>query len=368
MPRGIGRREVLAGMGVMALAPLFIVGANTERHRPTVEVAPGLDIVPRKVWGAGLEPTGPMPPETVQFLLVHHTAGPNQYSADSVAEQLRGVYRFHTGPEKKWPDVCYNFFVDRYGVVWEGRDGSIAGPVTADATGGSQGFAQLVCLLGDFTSIMPTPEALASTVRVLAWMADRYGLDTTPGATATFVSRGSNRWPAGDVVTALTVSGHRDMTNTACPGDTLYPVVHDDMQRLVTQVRSTSSGTTPPTTVESVPPTDSETSTSEARTSDAVVTTTASPPTTTSQPSSTSSEPAETAPASPTSAAPDANTTMTTTATASTGIGADPADEDDSVGSASSLVALGVGGVALAGATAVRLRRLRDGESKVPEL
>ena len=58
----------------------------------------------------------------------------------------------HTGASKGWPDVAYNFFIDRHGTVWEGRAASLEGPVMPDATGGSQGFAQLCCFVGDHTA------------------------------------------------------------------------------------------------------------------------------------------------------------------------------------------------------------------------
>ena len=88
--------------------------------------------------------------------------------------------------------------------------------------------------------MLPTVAQQAGLVRVLAWLADRNHLDTTPGATTTFVSRGSQRWAAGVTVTAKTISGHRDMSSTECPGNAFYPVVRDQMQALVTAARSPS--------------------------------------------------------------------------------------------------------------------------------
>jgi hypothetical protein len=67
--------------------------------------------------------------------------------------------------------VAYNFFVGPDGTVWEGRAGSLNGPVIADATGGNQGFSQLVCLLGNFESTPPTAAAQDSLVRLLAHLA-----------------------------------------------------------------------------------------------------------------------------------------------------------------------------------------------------
>jgi hypothetical protein len=175
----------------------------------------------------------------VRFLLVHHTAGPNEYGPDAVTDLLRGIYRFHTGPDKGWPDVAYNFFVDRYGGVWEGRTGSLTSPVKGDATGGSQGFALLCCFLGTHTDTPPTAEAQAAMVGLLAWLADTYGIDTTPGATASFVSRGSSNHPAGAPVTTPTISGHRDMSATTCPGDAAYALVTGSFPASVTAANAT---------------------------------------------------------------------------------------------------------------------------------
>ncbi|WP_198597841.1 peptidoglycan recognition protein family protein [Blastococcus atacamensis] len=140
---------------------------------------------------------------------------------------IRGFHQFHTGPQKGWPDVAYNFFVDRFGVVWEGREGSLTGPVQPSATGGNQGFSQICCFIGDHGTQPPTPEAQRSMIAVLAALAERHGLDLAPGATTSFVSRGSNKWPAGSPVTTTTVAGHRDMSQTTCPGDAAYPLVRD---------------------------------------------------------------------------------------------------------------------------------------------
>ncbi|MGH9187759.1 MAG: N-acetylmuramoyl-L-alanine amidase [Acidimicrobiales bacterium] len=206
------------------------------------------DIRPRDAW-ADAPPTGPLLAEPdVRFLLVHHTAGTNDYGPEDVPDILRWIFRFHTGPERGWPDVAYNFFVDRYGQAWEGRSGSKAGPVQADATGGSQGFAQLVSLIGDHSADPATPEALDTLVSVLAMLADRHGLDTAPGATATFVSRGSNRWAAGTSVTATTISGHRDMSLTACPGDAVYALVADGSLATAVAGRRPPPPTTTPAT------------------------------------------------------------------------------------------------------------------------
>ena len=106
-----------------------------------------------------------MGPEDVRFLLVHHTASSNTVPDPRVV--IRQTYAFQTGPEKRWPDVCYHFFIGPDGSVWEGRAGSLDGPVIADATGGNQGYAQLICLIGDFMTVPPRPLAAQESLGAL---------------------------------------------------------------------------------------------------------------------------------------------------------------------------------------------------------
>lgn len=241
----LSRRTLLKGAGATA-------GALSLGLAPTPAWAAGPDpalltttpaILPRSAWaGTDLPVRGPLPveaPGDVRFLLVHHTFLPgNDYGPGDVVGLLRGTYAFHTGPEKRWPDIAYNFLVDRYGRIWEGRAGSLTSPVVPGATGGTQGYDQLGCFLGDHSTVPPTPQAQASMISLLAWLARRYAVDTRPGTTVSFVSRGSNRWPAGTRVTTRTIEGHRAMSLTTCPGDAAYPLVRDLFPSAVTALNA----------------------------------------------------------------------------------------------------------------------------------
>lgn len=243
---GLSRRRVL-GYGIAASAALLLPGFDLGSARAVASGATPPVIHRRRDWaGDGFAPTGPLQAEDVRFLLVHHTAGPTHYSRDAVPGMIQGIYRFHTGSEKGWPDICYNFFVDRFGEIWEARAGSLDGPVMCDATGGSQGFAQLVCMMGNYHENAPAPEMIESCCWLLAHLADRYGVDTRPGATTEIISRGSNKWPAGTAVTARTIAGHREMSATLCPGDFVQPLLDVDIPERVERYRSQA---TAPTTV-----------------------------------------------------------------------------------------------------------------------
>lgn len=228
---------VLSGTGVAAGILLPEVSAAQDTSEvSTTPIGNGHYVSPRDVWGADTPPTGPMESETpddVRFLIVHHSASTNEYSAEQTIGILRSFYRFHTSPEKGWPDIAYNFLVDRYGQIFEGRQGSISSPVRGDATGGSQGFALLCCFIGDHSDVAPTAAAQSAMVSLLAWLADTYDIDASPGSTVEFVSRGSNLHPKGTTVSTPTITGHRTMSRTTCPGDAAFELVEGSFPTLV---------------------------------------------------------------------------------------------------------------------------------------
>lgn len=233
---GPSRRTLLKGLGLSGLAVLGLEQAAWAAGPDPALLTLSPRIRPRAEWaGTSCPVAGPLPvegPGDVRFLLVHHTDEPgNAYAQADVPGLLRGMYGYHVGPDKRWADLAYNFVVDRYGGIWEGRAGSLHQPVQPAATGGSQGFAQLGCFLGSHSRVAPTPQAQASMVSLLAWLARKYGVDVRSGATATFVSRGSSRWSPGSTVSTRTVEGHRAMSQTTCPGDAAYPLVVDAFPR-----------------------------------------------------------------------------------------------------------------------------------------
>ncbi len=235
---GLGAAALAGAALAVEAAPGSAAAAAAGQDQPELLDALRPPIAPRSAWAADRPVTGPIEAEEdVRFLLVHHTASTNDYGEDEVVEQIRGFHQFHTGPEKGWPDVAYNFFVDRFGGIWEARQGSIDGPVRGDATGGSQGHALLCSLIGDHSQAPVSAEARTSMIALLAWLAERHGIDTEPGAMVEFVSRGSNRWPEGAQVRAATISGHRDMSETSCPGDFGYDLVTMDLPGAVSDRR-----------------------------------------------------------------------------------------------------------------------------------
>src|SRR5690606_30963577 len=59
---------------------------------------------------------------------VHHTVNANNYTEAQVPGMLRSIYAYHV-KSRGWSDIGYNFLVDRFGRIWEGRYGGIDKPV-----------------------------------------------------------------------------------------------------------------------------------------------------------------------------------------------------------------------------------------------
>lgn len=258
------RRQFIGGVASVALAG----------HALAVP-ARALAINPRDSWATDRPPLGPLPSEDVRFLLVHHSASHNGHTGDQAAGIIRSFYDYHTSAEKGWNDIAYNFLIDADGGIWEGRYGSLSGAVAGDATGGNQGFSQLVCVIGDYNSAQPSAAAKSSLVQMLAWLADRHAVSTAPGAEVSFVSRGSNKWPEGTTVSTPTITGHRTMSKTTCPGDNLYSYVAGDLTAHVEAVRSGQPpSTTTPSSSTSTTTTEPVTTTTRATTTTTEATTT----------------------------------------------------------------------------------------------
>ncbi len=239
LPRLSRRALLLGAVGLAGASSVAAVLGPFALPAGAATVTLGaVQVTPRSSWGADLAPKGPLTEDAdVRFLLVHHSVDPaNDYTADQVPGLLRQIYDFHTrpttdpSPGKGWADVAYSFFVDRFGGVWEGRTGSLNKAIVNDETGGNQGFARFCCFLGDHRTAPPSAAALDSMGKLLGSLASRHHVSMARGATATFVSKGSQLFPSGTTATVRTLSGHRDVGQTECPGDAAYALLADDLR------------------------------------------------------------------------------------------------------------------------------------------
>jgi hypothetical protein len=140
---------------------------------------------------------------------VHHTVNANGYTRAQVPSILRGIYAYHT-QSRGWSDVGYNFLVDRFGRIWEGRYGGVGRPVVGAHTLGYNDDAFAMSAIGNFDVKRPSSAMVAAYGRLFAWKLGLHGVRAdSPRQWVT------KRWlPA--------IEGHRDVGQTACPGRYLY--------------------------------------------------------------------------------------------------------------------------------------------------
>lgn len=158
----------------------------------------------------------------VAMMFVHHTvhsADSNGYDEGEVADLLYAICSFHVGV-RGWVDIGYNALIDKYGRIWEGREGGLDQSVQGAHTGGFNSYSTGVAFLGDFSQVIPTPEAEQALVDYASWKLNLHHVD--PRGEVTVESFGSSRWEAGTMVTLSALSGHKDASLTACPGEGIY--------------------------------------------------------------------------------------------------------------------------------------------------
>jgi hypothetical protein len=206
---------------VLRLRAYFVHSPDVRIPLRHVSMAGSPPILSRSTWGAN-EAIRRAPPSyapSVQFALVHHTAGTNSYTASQSAAIVRGIEIYHV-KGNGWNDIGYNFLVDKYGQIFEGRYGGVdKNVIGAHAEGFNTGSVG-VAMLGTYGSAAPPPVAQSALAKLLAWRLDLAHVD--PRSTLTWVSGGNAKFVAGASVTLRAVSGHRDTGFTSCPGAALY--------------------------------------------------------------------------------------------------------------------------------------------------
>jgi flagellar hook assembly protein FlgD len=178
-------------------------------------------IIRRNQWGAdeSIVRAAPYYAGRVRFAVVHHTAGTNSYTAAQSAAIVRGIQRYHV-LANGWNDIGYNFLVDKYGQVFEGRGGGIDRNVVGAHAQGFNTGSTGVSLLGTYSSSRISAAGRSALVKLLAWRLDVAHVD--PLSRLTWISGGNPEYPAGTPVRLRAVSGHRDTGPTSCPGTALY--------------------------------------------------------------------------------------------------------------------------------------------------
>jgi len=165
-------------------------------------------------WGAAAAKVPAFKSTTAKWVVVHHTAHPNppadvsQRKLDGAIKLARSIQHDHM-VKNGWFDSGHNFLNSTGGFLLEGRHGSLAaakagrGIQSAHAptdagklTGGNDSHG--IENEGNFMTATMAPEQWSSLVELCTSLCSACGLGPEK------------------------IKGHRDFTNTKCPGDWLY--------------------------------------------------------------------------------------------------------------------------------------------------
>jgi N-acetylmuramoyl-L-alanine amidase len=177
-------------------------------------------IISRAAWGAPAQRCTPDVAPTLVGATVHHTAGPNTYTTIAGAEaQIRGDAAFHLS--LGWCDLGYNFVVDKWGNIYEGRKNSMTQAVVGAHAGGFNTGTVGVAMLGTYTAA-PSAAMQQGVAQIIGWRLGAYGVDTKGSMTYHTGDGGVGVKFKNQNVVLPRVFGHRDVWFTACPGNGGY--------------------------------------------------------------------------------------------------------------------------------------------------
>ena len=192
-------------------------------------------MVSRAQWGAAAPVCQVDYSQGLHAAAIHHTASTNNYTQAQVPGLLRGFAEFHMRPEaaggRGWCDLGYNFLVDKFGTIYEGRGGGADLPVVGVHTGGFNSRIVGVAAIGNYEEAVPSGALNESLSQVIAWKLAQHRV--TANSSVTLISGGgASKYPAGTPVTFNTIFGHRDAQLTSCPGRYLYAAFGDIRNRV----------------------------------------------------------------------------------------------------------------------------------------
>jgi uncharacterized lipoprotein YddW (UPF0748 family) len=223
------------GRNLLTVESLSNAQSVSKQPSRSVQSLPRPAFVNRVGWGCPTGQTagtrqGNLTTTNVTHLIIHHSYIPGNDVTDFPAA-IRSMWNYHVNTQG-WSDVGYNWFIDRNGVLYQGRawvgtNENVTGAHFCGKNGNTMG----VCVIGDYTSVQPSAAAVSKLVDILAYRASTEDIDPL-----------AVRYHANSGQTFNTIVGHRVLSCTSCPGDAFVPLIPN----IRTRVQTALNGTPPP--------------------------------------------------------------------------------------------------------------------------
>jgi N-acetylmuramoyl-L-alanine amidase len=134
------------------------------------------------------------------FFVIHHIGDINR---DVSAEE---IHRWHQEAPNYWSGIGYHYVIRKDGTIERGRPRTAIGSHCYGFNRESTG----INVVGDFDNFEPEQAQIESLVLLLADLMETYGLE-----------------PSRD-----TIRGHKDQMVTECPGENLYAMLDEIVERV----------------------------------------------------------------------------------------------------------------------------------------
>ncbi|KAA3613759.1 MAG: N-acetylmuramoyl-L-alanine amidase [Calditrichaeota bacterium] len=165
---------------------------------PETQFPAELEVVTRKAW-KWKKIKGDVPiPQEIKKITIHH--GGEEFSPEKDPVQYLLNLQNWSRNEKKWVDIPYHFMIDLQGKIYEARP--LAYPGDTNTSYDPTGHA-LICVMGNYEVQTLSEVQLQAVVDLTAYLAQSYNL------------------------TIRDIGGHKDYTETLCPGKDLYRYLED---------------------------------------------------------------------------------------------------------------------------------------------
>lgn len=156
-----------------------------------------LPVIRRADWGwQPLKRT--LPTHEISKITLHH-GGVDYPPGKDPVKHLRELQQW-SRTEKDWIDIPYHFMIDPAGVIYEARPINYPGATNTDYN--PTGHA-LICLMGNYENATVNQEQLQAVIELTAFLAEQFHV------------------PLYDI------KGHKDYTETLCPGKNFYQYIEN---------------------------------------------------------------------------------------------------------------------------------------------
>ena len=154
-------------------------------------------------------------------IIIHHTASDNSIleNKSDVKTYLSWVYFYHTITNGRW-DIWYNFIIDPFGNIYEGRAGG-EWVVWAHAKRNNTPSIW-ISLIWNFDIQEPTDDAVDSLIDLSTAIAKKYNINPK---TRVDYHKDTSEAPYITSDENYAIAGHRDAGITSCPGEELYELL-----------------------------------------------------------------------------------------------------------------------------------------------